>query len=878
MFAWLKKQLSPKINNSEAPATHVEVAATLFSGDVNFLEQGNALLQAGELDGAEKYYQEAIVFNPEDTQAHNRLGDVFFERQLFPAAEVAYRRALQINPNFVDANINLGLTLVEQERFDEAEVYYRKVIAYEPIHALAFFNLAVCLAAQGRHEEAETNYLLALEIKPKFSHGYFNLAHMQQLQGRLDDAELNYRSAIESDPSFLNAYFNLSGIFNQQERYIESEAILTLAIETVPTSIQAQLILSNTLMLQGRQDHAESWLWKVIEAKPDQVNVRDALLTIILTRENDTKTDNSFLRLLNIVRYDAFWHYNLGLKQGEKGRLAEAIACYRSAIEIEPNLVEAHYNLGCTDITRGSFLSAETYFRRALEINPEHSLSYAGLALVSIDKKQLSEAEAYCLKAIKLDPNVGNNFSLLGSVFKAQGRLKEAGNAFLRAISIEPELAMKHVELASWLLFCHLENDAISSKELFDEHCRFGAHYEAPFRAKWPIFQNNRDPDRVLKIGFVSADLYNHAVASFFEPLLDRLVEAENMSIHVYYNNNINDNVCRRMQEKVKQWRCILDCPDEELAQQIMDDGIDILIDLSGHTSMHRLLVFARRAAPIQVSWMGYPGTTGFSTIDYYLSDRFILPLGQFEDQFIEKIVRLPANAPFHCADNPPPLTSLPALHNGFITFASFNRPSKINREVITLWSKVLRAVPTAQMVIAGIPPDDNNLQICSWFKAEGISQTRLRFYPRSGMAEYLRLHQQVDVCLDTFPYSGGTTTMHALWMGVPTVTLAGRTVPSRTTTGVLGQIGLESFVAQNYEEFVQNACTAISDLPALSALRAGLRDRIEQSAPGRPGLIASGLERALRIMWQRWCEDLPAQSFEVLEQDLFVDPNTRAS
>ncbi len=869
MFLWLKKQFSLRIDNSKTPATQVEVMATLFAGDVNFLEQGNALLQAGELDGAEKYYQEAIVFNPEDTQAHNRLGDVFFERQLFSAAEVAYRRALQINPNFVDANINLGLTLVEQERFDEAEICYRKVIAYEPTHALAYFNLAVCLAAQGRHEEAETNYLLALEIKPKFSHGYFNLAHMQQLQGRLDDAELNYRSAIESDPSFLNAYFNLSGIFNQQERYIESEAILTLAIETVPTSIQAQLILSNTLMLQGRQSHAESWLWKVIEAKPDQVNVRDTLLTIILARENDTKTENSFLRLLNIVRYDAFWHNNLGVKQGEKGRLAEAIACYRSAIEIEPNFVEAHYNLGCTDITRSSFSSAETYFRRALEINPEHSLSYAGLALIYIDRKQLSEAEAYCLKAIKLGPNVGNNFSLLGSVFKAQGRLEEAGNAFLRAISIEPELAMKHVELASWLLFCHLENDAISSKDLFDEHCRFGAHYEAPFREKWPIFQNTRDPDRVLKIGFVSADLYKHAVASFFEPLLDRLVEVDGMSIHVYYNNNIDDNVCRRMQEKVKQWRRILDCPDEELAQQIMDDGIDILIDLSGHTSMHRLLVFARRAAPIQVSWMGYPGTTGFSAIDYYVSDRFILPPGQFDDQFIEKIVRLPANAPFHCADNLPPLTPLPALHNGFITFASFNRPSKINREVIKLWSKVLRAVPTACMVIGGIPADDNKLKISSWFEAEGISQTRLRFYPRSGMAAYLGLHQKVDVCLDTFPYSGGTTTMHALWMGVPTVTLTGHTAPSQVTAAVLGQIGLDEFIAKDKDNFVKNAITVTSNLEALASLRIGLRDRIENSPPGKPKLIASALDRALRIMWQRWCQGLPVESFEVLEQDL---------
>lgn len=869
MLTWLKNQLSTKTDKSNIPTTHFETEATALSGVVNFLEHGNALLQAGKLDEAEKHFHKAIELNAKDAHAYNKLGDVAYERQTFPAAEAAYRSALQINPTFADASINLGLTLDAQGRLEEAEVCYRNLITFEPAHALAYFNLAVCLTAQGRNEEAEACYLLALKIKPKFSHGYFNLAHLQQRQGRIEDAELNYKTTIESDPSFLNAYFNLSGIFNDQKRYSDSEAILIMAVEKVPTSIQAQLILSDTLMLQGRQNDAESWLWRIIEAKPDQVNVRDTLLTIILMREKDTQTDNSFLRLLNIVRYDALWHYNLGVKQGEKGRVAEALACYSIAIEIEPNFVEAHYNLGCIDSTRGSFSSAESYFRRALEINPGHSNSYTGLAVALIDQKRLPEAEACCLKAIELDPSLGNNMSVLGSVFKAQGRLKEAEEAFLRAITIEPELANKHIELASLLLFFNLENEAITLQELFADHCRFGEHYEAPFRAKWPTLQNIRDPDRVLKIGFVSADLYNHAVASFFEPLLERLVMADSLSIYVYYNNNIDDNVSRRMQEKVKHWRNIVYRSDEELAQQIKDDGIDILIDLSGHTSMHRLLVFARKPTPVQVSWMGYPGTTGFSAIDYYLSDRFILPPGQFDDQFIEKVVRLPANAPFYCADNPPPLTPLPALHNGFITFASFNRPSKINRQVITLWSKVLRAVPTARMVIGGIPADDNNLKISSWFEAEGISQTRLRFYPRCGMAAYLRLHQQVDICLDTFPYSGGTTTMHALWMGVPTLTVSGLTVPSRTTAGVLGQIGLESFVAKDYEEFLQNACKVISDLPALATLRAGLRDRIEQSAPGRPGLIAFGLERALRIMWQRWCEDLPAQSFEVREQDL---------
>jgi predicted O-linked N-acetylglucosamine transferase (SPINDLY family) len=261
---------------------------------------------------------------------------------------------------------------------------------------------------------------------------------------------------------------------------------------------------------------------------------------------------------------------------------------------------------------------------------------------------------------------------------------------------------------------------------------------------------------------------------------------------------------------------------------------------------------------------MGYPGTTGLSAIDYYFADRFFLPPGKFDDQFTEKIVRLPANAPFLPSKDAPPLNSLPALANGYVTFGSFNRISKLSREVIALWSQLLRALPVSRMVLGGMPEQGKYDLLIELFGQEGIARDRLDFHARSDMNSYLKLHQQIDICLDTFPYNGGTTTLHALWMGVPSITLAGGTAAGRPGASILEHLGLHEFVAHDAADFVQKGLSWAGDLAALSAIRADSRERFAKSAIGQPALVAAGLERALRIMWQRWCASFPTESFEV--------------
>lgn len=307
---------------------------------------------------------------------------------------------------------------------------------------------------------------------------------------------------------------------------------------------------------------------------------------------------------------------------------------------------------------------------------------------------------------------------------------------------------------------------------------------------------------------------------------------------------------------------------DLGLDEYIRACGIDILIDLSGHTSGHRLLAFARKPAPIQASWLGYLGSTGLTAMDYYLTDRWWMPPGQLDDQFSEKLLRLPAYAPFLPAEASPPVHALPAQKNGYLTFGSFNRISKLSRNVIQVWSTLLRELPDSKLIIAAMPVNGDRGQLASWFEEEGIDAERIMFHARSTMEDYLALHGQVDIALDTFPYNGGTTTWHAVWMGVPTLTIAGDMPQGRISTSILEQVDLHGFVAGDKQDLVQKALFWAARLDSLSGIRTSLRERFSKSPAGQPGMIAEGMSRAFRQAWKRWCHDQAAVSFEVKPED----------
>lgn len=354
----------------------------------------------------------------------------------------------------------------------------------------------------------------------------------------------------------------------------------------------------------------------------------------------------------------------------------------------------------------------------------------------------------------------------------------------------------------------------------------------------------------------------------FLEPVLNHLAKSSNLKLHAYSASGTEDSVTRRLKNSFAHWRPVVNMPDAELAQSIMADGIDILIDLSGHTGGNRLPALARKPAPLQASWIGYPCTTGLDAIDYFIGDRYFLPEGRFDYWFTEKIVRLPACVAFQPSPAAVPPNQLPAITQSHIRFASFNHTSKITPETLNAWAGALRAVPDSRLLMFVHDPAIQDSELRSAFSMAGIDPDRLEVRGRLPLSKYLQAHHDVDICLDTVPYNGGTTTLHALSMGVPTLTMTGDTPPGLVGASLLSAVGLDAFIAHSSADFSAKAVHWASQRDALAAIRRELPARLAQSPIGRPLLIASSLECALRLMWRRWCEGLTPCSISMDVED----------
>jgi predicted O-linked N-acetylglucosamine transferase (SPINDLY family) len=404
------------------------------------------------------------------------------------------------------------------------------------------------------------------------------------------------------------------------------------------------------------------------------------------------------------------------------------------------------------------------------------------------------------------------------------------------------------------LLFAMSHNAATTPETLFAEHLAVGARFEAPLRPGWRPHANPRDPERRIEVGFVSGDFRVHAMSHFLEPALAGLAADPALRLHAYASHFVDDEVTERLRAAIPRWNRIVGLTDEALAERIRADGIDILVDLSGYTGGHRAAAFARKPAPVQCGWVGYLGTSGMECMDYYLADQLYLPGGEYQRFFTETLVHLPVAAVFQPSASAPEAAPPPARANGHVTFGSFSRMGTLGPEVVGLWSELLRAAPGSRMLVGAMAGRAECAAMAAWFAAEGVAPGRLHFHLVDTMEGYLRQHALVDLCLDPFPFTGATTTCHAMWMGVPTLTLEGRTAPGRLGPAMLRHVGLDEFVARGREDFVAKGLRWARDPEALAGLRAGLRERFRNSPPGRPAEFAAALAAAFRGMWRSWC------------------------
>lgn len=654
-------------------------------------------------------------------------------------------------------------------------------------------------------------------------------------------------------------------------------------------------LLEDSGDLRGALDKYQS----AIEILPNHALAYLNIGNVYLSQDNLNQAIDAYGRAIICDGRLASAHFNMGNAKALAGQLTEAIRAYETAIDLSPSFVDAWVGLANVQGDLKNWDEAIKFYKKALELKPDYFGVYLNLGNLYRSRGRFSEAMECFNSLLAIQRKEPELYRSMGLVYRGMDKMDDAIKCFESAIELNPNYVLALIDIAntyrelgniklatnfakrardadrddpgawSLLLFCLSDSEGVGKETLFSEHGYFGKHFERNALPRKERHNNLVDENRMLKVGFVSGDLRNHAVANFVSPVLKSLRRRDDVYICIYETGGLEDDITRDIKSMVNCWREVEAMSVSALSNLVCEDEIDILVDLSGHTPAHRLLTFAQKPAPVQMSWIGYPGTTGLQSMDYYIGDKYFLPLGEFDDYFSEKIIRIPANAPFLPSVFSPDVNCLPALRNGYITFASFNRLDKIGREVVSLWSNLLHNVPDSKMIIAGMPIDREPEQLIGWFDSEGVSRDRLLFHKRSGMRRYLELHHEVDICLDTFPYGGGTTTCHAAWMGVPTITLVGDTPASCVGRAVMSHLGLqEKFCAHDKSKYLELGMWCANNFEELQILRNNLRTNLQSSPLSQANVVADGLNMAFRYAWKRWCADLPPISFEVVQEN----------
>ena len=544
----------------------------------------------------------------------------------------------------------------------------------------------------------------------------------------------------------------------------------------------------------------------------------------------------------------------LGIALHDQGLLSEAVANYRRAITLRPDLPEAHSNLGNALQEQGLLEEAIASCRNAIALKPDYSEAYNNLGVALQEKGHLEEAASCYQKAISLNPDYAEAHNNLGVAFQDQGRLDEATLSFQKSMSLKPDYVLAHSSLLSNFNYC----PNLSREEIHNESLTWDRKYAKMLTEKELAYSNTKDKNRKLKIGYVSPDFKAHSVAYFFEPLL-KARNKERMEVFCYSNVMTPDHVTKRLKTETDHWRSIVGKSDEAVAKLIREDGIDILVDLAGHTKGNRLLVFGYKPAPIQITYLGFPNTTGLSTIDFRITDSFADPSGQTDGFYTEKLMRMPRT--FLCYEAPENLPSIQKesfSKKGTITFGSFNNRVKINTEVIKVWSEILTRTANSRLILKAKQLTDSSVKdhLLELFRNHGVSPEQVILIEWAASSfDHFNLYNQIDIALDTFPYNGTTTTCEALWMGTPVIALKGDRHAGRVGVSLLSNVGTKGLIADSQEDYIEKAVALANDTVKLQQLQKDLRGMMEGSPLMDAVSFTRELETIYRRIWHGWCD-----------------------
>lgn len=613
--------------------------------------------------------------------------------------------------------------------------------------------------------------------------------------------------------------------------------------------IQMQMKTATALIGRGEFEQATNALRQILSASP---NHPEALHTLGMASYQLGRTEQAVALMRQAIAAkpsELSYQVNLGNVLYSVGQLEQSLEQYRQVLRIRHNIPEVYNNAGAVLSDMGRTREAVDCYRKAIALRPLYQDAHVNLGKALVFEGLLSEAISCHRQVVDTCPTSPSAHNNLGTALQANGDLDEAIACHRRALELKPDLFVAH----SNLLFAMQYSNTFTPEQVFEEHQRYATRVQSQVPENQLPLTNVPNAGRLLKIGYVSGDFRQHPVAFFVEPILAGH-DKSSVEVFCYYSNSVHDAYTGKLASHADHWLNCNKMDDEHLAQHIMSDGIDILVDLSGHTASNRLPVFARKPAPIQITWIGYPGTTGLDAMDYRITDAYLDPPGLTDRYYSEALIRLPVTSMlYQPVPQCPPVNELPALRSGAFVFASLNNLKKINQAVVNLWGRILKALPQAKLMMGNVTEGAIEQRIVAMFASCGIGSERLLLRDRMPLIDYLELHHQIDVALDPFPYNGGTITNHSLWMGVPVITMAGKHTVSRMGVGYLASLGLTELIVDSEDEYLQLAIKMAQNLPALNQMRQSLRTKMQNPEGGRLDIVQA-LELVYRDVWTKWC------------------------
>ncbi len=604
----------------------------------------------------------------------------------------------------------------------------------------------------------------------------------------------------------------------------------------------------------GRLSEAEALYQQILQTQPETAGAYHGLGLLASQAKNCPLAIELFQKAIQLQPNIADYYQSLGSILAEQSNFAGAVTCYEKAIALNPNNALTYYKLGWAFKSQNKHAQAVLCFRRVIALDPNIAEAYNGLGNALRFLGKIEEAIANYQKTLELEPQHEMAHNNIACALQDKGLFDQAIPHFREALHINPN----YQEAYSNLLFAlnYVEEDP---HRLFAEHQGYHQQLALPLMPIFENYPNSCQNNRKLKIGYVSRDFKKHSVAYFIEPILAHHNHKQ-FEITCYYDDIVIDDTTQRLQAHADHWKFSANLSHANLAELIKTDQIDILIDLGGHAG-DRLLTFAQRAAPVQITYLGYPTSSGLTAIDYRLSDHHVDPQGETEIFNSEKLLRMPHS--YFCYQpywQSPPVTPLPALETGILTLGCFNNHTKVTAQLLDLWAEIIKKIPNSRLLLKSSTQHFNDPEIVKWVSeklfSRGLTPEQIHILPSTRTTEeHLKYYQQIDIALDTYPYNGATTTCEALWMGIPVISWSGKTHASRMGLSLLNTVGLGHLVAKSAEEYLNIVINLTSDLNQLQDLRKNLRSQVSASPLTQAAQFTAHLETLYQNIWETWCQ-----------------------